>query len=304
MNSVLRSKKVRLLVITGLLLLGLFSRTDWIGEIYAQSVSHWSIERDTTDSSKLKFYYNNDKANAPISVTTDNKVGIGTASPESILQVGSTTASSANKLTFGKSQTSSEAFLPVIQQLSYLTSGSSNDLALGATSTSGGIVFFTGAGSASGSLNSSSNVARMVITPDGNVGIGTNSPGGDKLDVRGRAYASGGWQTTDADYAEWFEKEETTKPGDIIGVNLNTGRVRMYRPGDKFIGIHSLEPGVVGNRVKETDEEMELSHTLVGLLGQLDFDDSQAVVKGGLVLTKDGHEIGVFLSNQKVLLAR
>ncbi|MBU0503458.1 MAG: hypothetical protein ABH882_05585 [Candidatus Omnitrophota bacterium] len=143
---------------------------------------------------------------------------------------------------------------------------------------------------------------RLVIQSGGNVGIGTWSPGTDKLDVRGRAYASGGWQTTDADYAEWIEKEEDAEPGDIIGINLETGLARVYRPGDKIIGVSSLKPAIVGNRLEEKDEEMSRTHILVGLVGQLDFRKNNVVVENGIVKTKDNKEIGVFLKNGKVLI--
>lgn len=156
--------------------------------------------------------------------------------------------------------------------------------------------FYTTADGSGGSTE------RMTIKSNGNVGIGTTNPGGDRLDVRGRAYASGGWQTTDADYAEWFEKEEDTIPGDIIGINLQTGKVRKYRPGDRFIGIHTTNGAVVGNRLMETDEEMSQNHTLIGLIGQLDFDRTQVVIEGRIVRSKDNKEIGLLLSNGKLFL--
>ncbi len=151
---------------------------------------------------------------------------------------------------------------------------------------------------------SSSGTSVLRITKAGNVGIGTEDPGLDKLDVRGRAYAEGGWQTTDADYAEWFEKEEDSSPGDLIGINLKTGKVRKYRAGDKFLGIHSLNPGIVGNRLKETNEEMNNTHTLVALLGQVDFDKNQVIIRGRIVQTADGQHIGILLNSDRVLLGR
>ena len=139
----------------------------------------------------------------------------------------------------------------------------------------------------------------------GNIGIGTTDPGADKLDVRGRAYASGRWQTTDADYAEWFEKEEEdVKPGDIVGVNLKTGKVRKYRSGDKFIGICTSKSAFVGNRMEETDEEMAQTHALIGLLGQLEFNKSQVIIDNREVKTIDGKTIGTLLSNGKVFIGR
>ena len=144
----------------------------------------------------------------------------------------------------------------------------------------------------------------LVITEFLNVGIGTDTPGGDKLDVRGRAYAEDGWQTTNADYAEWFEKEEDACPGDIIGINLETGKARKYRPGDRFIGVCSANPAYVGNRLDETDQEMARTHILVGLLGQMDFNEAQVVTEGAVVKTTDGVEIGILLSNGKIFVGR
>lgn len=144
----------------------------------------------------------------------------------------------------------------------------------------------------------------LVFTENGNLGIGTADPGNDTLDVRGRAYASGGWQTTNADYAEWFEKEEEAVPGDIIGINLETGKARKYRPGDWFIGVCSTKPAYVGNRLSETDEEMAKTHILVGLLGQIDINEEQVIIEGRIVKTTDSIEIGILLNNGKVLIGR
>lgn len=142
------------------------------------------------------------------------------------------------------------------------------------------------------------------VLEDAALGIGTVTPGGDKLDVRGRAYASGGWQSSDADYAEWFEREGAVEPGDIVGMNLKTGKVRRYVTGDEFIGIGSKEPAVVGNRLKESPEEMETSHALVGLLGQLAFDRDQVVLAGRFIRTRDGKRVGLLLSNGKAFIGR
>ena len=166
-----------------------------------------------------------------------------------------------------------------------------------------------GIGSTSGGLfqifdRTSGDATRFIVNAAGNVGIGTLSPGADKLDVRGRAYAYAGWQTTNADYAEWFEKEGDAVPGGIIGINMDNGKVRKYRPGDEFIGVYSTNPAYVGNRINETDAEMEEYHILVGLQGQLAFNESQVVINGHTVNTKDGKTIGILLSNGKVYLGR
>jgi hypothetical protein len=71
------------------------------------------------------------------------------------------------------------------------------DLALGARSTTGGIVFYTGTdGSSPGIplLGNSSNAVRMTITSTGNVGIGTTTPGA-KLHVLDTTSVSTSGQT-------------------------------------------------------------------------------------------------------------
>lgn len=146
---------------------------------------------------------------------------------------------------------------------------------------------------------------RIIIKHNtGNVAIGKLDPGSDKLDVDGTAFASGGWQTIDADYAEWFEKEGDAAPGDIIGIDLKTGKARRYQPGDKFIGIYSTNAAYVANRTKETDEEMAKTHILVGLLGQLEFRLEQVIIEERTVKTLDGKEVGILLSDGKVLIGR
>ena len=85
---------------------------------------------------------------------------------------------------------------------------------------------------------------------------------------------------------------------------MDTGKARKYREGDEFIGIYSTNPAYVGNRLKETDEEMQETHLLVGLLGQLDFDETQVIITGRIIKTLDGKRIGILLSNGKVLIGR
>ena len=97
-----------------------------------------------------------------------------------------------------------------------------------------------------------SNKWLMVVQQDGNVGIGTTSPGKDMLDVRGRCYSSGGWQTTNADYAEYFE----TDTGKAIPVGTSVtvteeGRIKEAKDGDAIIGIVTSHSAVVGNSYKE-----------------------------------------------------
>ncbi len=166
------------------------------------------------------------------------------------------------------------------------------------------------------------------IQNDGNIGIGTTSPGaklhvaadtgfsGDIITIStgtsvlfrfntsgSNAYADGAWVSGGADYAEWFEKEGEVKPGDIVGLNLSTGKVRKYQPGDVLVGICSSNPGFIGNNpINKSEKEMRKNYVLVGLVGQLDFNRKQVKINGKKVETEDGKLIGYLLNNGKLLL--
>ena len=150
-----------------------------------------------------------------------------------------------------------------------------------------------------GSLASPEEPAKSLI-----YGVFDLNPGNQSLTFNANVTINGTLNGHAADYAEWFEREETTKPGDLIGINLKTGKARKYRAGDKFIGIHSANPAYVGGQTKESKEEMAKTHVLTGLLGQLEFDQSQTIIKNRLVSTKDGQAVGVLLASGKVLLGR
>jgi hypothetical protein len=113
-----------------------------------------------------------------------------------------------------------------------------------------------------------------------------------------KTFTSGG-----ADYAEWFEKEDDCQPGDIVGLNLTTGKARKYVTGDIIIGICSSNPGFVGNRpIDKSDEEIKEKYVLVGLTGQLSVNKDQVDIIGRKVLTKDGKQVGFLLEDGKVFL--
>ena len=102
-----------------------------------------------------------------------------------------------------------------------------------------------------------------------------------------------------ADYAEWFEKEEDTVPGDVIGINPMTGKARKYRAGDELVGVHSENPAITGNYI---EENMEAHSVVVALLGQIRINSDQIDIDRRIVKTRDGQKIGMLLSNDKVLL--
>lgn len=97
---------------------------------------------------------------------------------------------------------------------------------------------------------------RFFISHAGNVGIGTVIPGSDKLDVRGRCYSSGGWQTTNADYAEYFETSNGKAIPVATPVTLTSdGKVKKAGKNEVPIGITSANSALVGNSYKEWPEK-------------------------------------------------
>lgn len=151
-----------------------------------------------------------------------------------------------------------------------------------------------------GNLQLRYNTAKvLVLSTNENVGIGISDPtsklhvDGDINITSGHSYLTGG-----ADFAEYFQAEEEMQIGDIVGVNLENGLVRVYQKGDALIGVVSENPGFVGNNSDKSKTPM----VLVGLVGQLEFNKEQAQIKKGRVYTKDGHQIGIFLASGNVYL--
>jgi len=109
------------------------------------------------------------------SYLTGGNFGIGTNSPATRLQIGDLTVNSANILRLGKYEAATENFLPIIQHKSQMVPGVSNDLALGAQSSGGGILLYTGLTGTENVLGSGSSAIRMSVTAGGNVAIGVTS---------------------------------------------------------------------------------------------------------------------------------
>ena len=134
---------------------------------------------------------------------------------------------------------------------------------------------------------------------NGNVGIGSYSPA-YPLDITGNVNTTGSYLTNGSDFAEYFVNEEELSAGDIAGINLETGKVRKYQVGDELVGIVSNDAGYVGNNA--LDRENDFDYTLVGLSGQLEFDETQVIIENRIVKTIDGIKIGVLLANDKVFI--
>ena len=90
----------------------------------------------------------------------------------------------------------------------------------------------------------------------------------------------------------------------MIGCDGETGKARVWQEGDPFIGIHSLDPGFVGNiaGTMATEEQMEKAHVLVALVGQVEIRSDDIMEENRKVFTKDNQFIGWRLSNGKVFV--
>jgi len=142
--------------------------------------------------------------------------------------------------------------------------------------------------------------------------IESNSPalGGTAGDMEviisntGEIYADGTFHGGGAKYGEYFEKEEEIANGELVGLNLSTGKVRTWQEGDPFIGIKTDKAAFVGNvpDAETTKEQMQKTHALVAIAGQTEIPNKGVVKNNRRVSTKDGQFIGYELANGTVLL--
>jgi hypothetical protein len=112
----------------------------------------------------------------------------------------------------------------------------------------------------------------------------------------GNVYGEAAFNSSGADYAEWFLKEEELAPGHVVGLNPLTKKVRKYRPGDRLIGIISTAPGFVGNNVQGlSDQELAANYALVAIMGQVPvrISNVNGVIKAGDPITFDPNNHGV-----------
>ncbi len=122
-------------------------------------------------------------------LTMSGNVGIGVTTPGSALQIGAsgTSGSASSVITFGITGSNPQGYsnLPILGETNDVFGG--NSLVASATSNSGGLIFDTFDGTSEG--------ARMVISPPGNVGIGTMNPRA-RLDVYENVsnLAAGTWE--------------------------------------------------------------------------------------------------------------
>lgn len=92
------------------------------------------------------------------------------------------------------------------------------------------------------------------------------------------------------DYAEWFEREGTTVPGDIIGLNIETGRYRKAQKGDVVVGVESDMWGICMGGDGSDNEINEFIP--VGLMGRV-YVNVEGEVKAGQYITLLDNGVGI-----------
>ena len=134
---------------------------------------------------------------------------------------------------------------------------------------------------------------------DGQMNIFNPDSGENRLslDTDGNLSISGALSASGSDYAEFFDAEESARPGDVIGINLITGLARIYQSGDFLLGIVSTKPAIVGGKKENLDKKI-----LVGLMGQVPVNKAQIIEKDGIIYTKDRKRIGIKLASGHVYI--
>jgi hypothetical protein len=103
-----------------------------------------------------------------------------------------------------------------------------------------------------------------------------------------------------ADYAEWLPAEEELHPGEPAGLNLDTGKLRLLRAEDPFIGVVSSKPGIVGNKANANQP----GYALIALIGQVKIKPQYFSEQRRFITTLFGDGVGYRLSNDLVLITR
>lgn len=139
------------------------------------------------------------------------------------------------------------------------------------------------------------------ITSEGDVGIDVAEPIA-KLDVNGNINVTGGYGylVGGSGKGAYLPVSTPLAIGDIAGMDPNSGNIEKYKEGDIFIGVVCKQAGFVENYSK--GREQDANFALIVSKGQLEANLSQLNIKGRLVQTSDGQQIGVLLNNGRIFI--
>jgi hypothetical protein len=197
--------------------------------------------RQGTNDSDLGFFF---EGSEKMRIDSSGNVGIGTTSPDSLLEISSSSATDFLKLT---STTSSASPIKLIfekssSEQSIIEYNRNGDLEIYNNDSDGGVMI-DGSASAGGDL---------YVNNAGNVGIGTTSPG-EKLDVNGNVLVGGGnlsrwlrFKRTDGyqlGFGEILSNSELKIGGTNVGViSFHKSGAEVMRINDTNVGIGTTSP--------------------------------------------------------------
>jgi hypothetical protein len=274
-----------------------------LGSGYSNSLSMFTAETDNPNGTQNYYYEGQTNGTTNFSVRADGTayfaagIGIGDSTPSAPLAIsyGNVTQNSqqfpgifvapasggsyyANGSIVALGSVTNDGVFPVATVSSWLDNGGS-----GTTNYSGSLVISTK------NMSDTGPVARVLVDPAGNVGIGTTSPGA-KLEVDGNikltsgsgasiTFPDGSVQSTaytgvacGGDYAESVDAtgdRHQYGPGDLLVLDPD-------HPGDvlksakaystSIAGIYSTKPGYVGRRQTGPKSPHEVPMAMVGIV--------------------------------------
>jgi hypothetical protein len=108
-----------------------------------------------------------------------------------------------------------------------------------------------------------------------------------RVQANGTVFADGSYNSTGADYAEWFYSSDDLQPGEVVCIDVtrNNAVKRCSRDADgNVMGIVSTNPAFIGNRISGADGLMPPGYVLVGLIGQV---PAKVTNEGGVIRPGD-----------------